>query len=148
MLLQLFRRCLEAERLALADAEALMRAHGRQAYTEARRRERDTVLPDGTAYISQRAHWRRVALIVARMTGKRVGLDTASRIIEPRLATGRLTVQYQIQFLGNAGNVIRELSASAHNVADAIKLISDADWPPLSVTLRVLDHYGRAIHSA
>ena len=26
------------------------------------------------------AHWRRVALIVARMTGKRVGLDTSTRI--------------------------------------------------------------------
>ncbi len=26
------------------------------------------------------AHWRRVALIVARMTGKRVGLDTATRM--------------------------------------------------------------------
>ena len=28
------------------------------------------------------AHWRRVALIVARMTGKRVGVDTATRMLE------------------------------------------------------------------
>jgi hypothetical protein len=27
-------------------------------------------------------HWRRVALIVARMTGKRVGVDTATRMLK------------------------------------------------------------------
>jgi hypothetical protein len=28
------------------------------------------------------AHWQRVALIVARMTGERVGLDAATRMLE------------------------------------------------------------------
>ena len=28
------------------------------------------------------AHWRRVALIVAQMTGKRIGVDTATRMLE------------------------------------------------------------------
>jgi len=28
------------------------------------------------------AHWRRVALIVTRMTGKRIGVDTATRMLE------------------------------------------------------------------
>jgi len=31
----------------------------------------------------RRRTWRRVALIVARMTGKRVGLDAATRMLEP-----------------------------------------------------------------
>jgi hypothetical protein len=83
-MLQWLRSGQEARRLAQADAEALIHDHGGQAYSEARRRERDTVLPDGTTYISQTAHWRRVALIVARMTGKRIGLDTATRMLERR----------------------------------------------------------------
>jgi hypothetical protein len=28
------------------------------------------------------AHWRQVALIVARLTGKRVGVDTATRMLK------------------------------------------------------------------
>ena len=39
------------------------------------------VLPDGTTYAGRTpAHWRRVALIVAKRTGKSVGLDTATRM--------------------------------------------------------------------
>ena len=39
--------------------------------------------PDGTTHAGRTpAHWRRVALIVARMTGKRVGIDTATRMLE------------------------------------------------------------------
>jgi hypothetical protein len=34
-------------------------------------------------------HWRRVALIVARMTGKRVGVDTATRMLENGGASDR-----------------------------------------------------------
>ena len=67
--------------LAQADAEALIRDHGAEAYSEARRRERDVILPDGTTHAGRTpVHWRRVALTVARMTGKRVGLDTSTRM--------------------------------------------------------------------
>ena len=60
-----------------------MRDHGAEAYSEARQRERDVILPDGTTHAGRTpAHWRRVALIVARMTGKRVGVDTATRMLE------------------------------------------------------------------
>ena len=84
-MLQWLRRRREAERLAQADAEALILAHGGRAYAEARWRQRDAVPPDGTAYAGRtRAHWRRVAQIVARMTGKRIGLDTATRMLERR----------------------------------------------------------------
>jgi hypothetical protein len=50
-------------RLAQIDAEALIRDHGTAAYREARQRERDVILPDGTTHAgSTPAHWRRVAL--------------------------------------------------------------------------------------
>jgi hypothetical protein len=81
--------------LAQADAEALIRDHGAAAYREVRERERDVILPDGTTLAGRTPeHWRRIALHVARMTGKRVGLDTATRMLErcgarPGLETSR-----------------------------------------------------------
>ena len=79
------RRRWEAARLANADAEALIRDHGGAAYWEARRRERDVILPDGTTHQGRTpAHWRRVALLVAKMTGRAVGLDTATRMANRR----------------------------------------------------------------
>jgi hypothetical protein len=37
------------------------------------------ILPDGTTHAGRTpAHWRRVALIVARKAGKRIGIDTAT----------------------------------------------------------------------
>jgi len=79
------RRRREAERLANADAQALFRDYDAEAYWEARRRERDVILPDGTTHQGRTpTHWRRVALIVARRTGRRVGLDTATRMLARR----------------------------------------------------------------
>ncbi len=56
-------------------------------------------------------------------------------------------MQFRIQFLDGAANVIREWSANAQTVAGAVALIVDADWPPRAVTMRVLDAYGREVHS-
>jgi hypothetical protein len=36
----------------------------------------------------------------------------------------------------------------AQSVVEPIKLVVDADWPPRAVTMRVLDAYGREVHSA
>ena len=84
MILWLHRRR-EAARLANADAEALIRDHGAAAYWEARRRARDVILPDGTTHQGRTpAHWRRVALVVAKRTGHAVGLDTATRMLMAR----------------------------------------------------------------
>ena len=47
-MLQWLRRRRQAARLAQSDAEALIRDHGAEAYSEARHRERDVVLSDGT----------------------------------------------------------------------------------------------------
>ncbi len=56
---------------------------GVEAYVEARHRERDVILPDVTTHAGRTpAHWRQVALIVSRLTGKRVGVDTATRMGE------------------------------------------------------------------
>ena len=83
MMLRWLQRRQEARRLAQADAEALIRAHGTEAYREARERERDVILTDGTTHAGRTpARWRRVALIVARMAGKKVGVDTATRMLE------------------------------------------------------------------
>ena len=80
-MLRSLRRRRQAEWLAHADAEALVRDHGAEAYREARERERDVILPDGTTHAGRTpAHWRRVALVVAKRTGHRVGLDTATRM--------------------------------------------------------------------
>ena len=69
-MLRWLRRRRQAERLALADAEALIHNHRAEAYSEARERERDVILPDGTTHAGRTpAHWRRVALIVAKRAG-------------------------------------------------------------------------------
>ncbi len=62
-----------AERID-AKAKALIRAFGADAYSEARHRERQA---DNEAMARE---WGRVALAVARLTGKRVGFDTATRM--------------------------------------------------------------------
>ena len=61
--------------------------------------------------------------------------------------SGPLRAQYRIQFLDRSANIIREWSANARDVEGAIKLIVDADWPPRASTMRVLDAYGREVHS-
>jgi hypothetical protein len=70
LLLAWFRRHREAEQ----RAEQLIGELGAGAYSEARRCEREA-LDDESA-----AHWRRVALLVARMTVKREGRDKSERL--------------------------------------------------------------------
>jgi hypothetical protein len=120
-----FRRRRLAARLAQADADALLRDHGAAAaYREARRRERDLVLPDGTTHAGRTpAHWRKVALIVARRAGHAVGPDTATRMLMDRRREmdgaknptrrnsppdGAMTVEYRVQFLDRSGGIVGE----------------------------------------
>jgi hypothetical protein len=56
-------------------------------------------------------------------------------------------MQYRIQFLDGAANVLREWSAYARSVAGAVSLVTEIDWPPHAVTMRVLDANGREVHS-
>ena len=57
-----------------AEADELIHKLGVGAYPAARRREHEAG-SEGMA-----THWRRVALAVARKTGRRVGLDTSTRM--------------------------------------------------------------------
>jgi len=57
-------------------------------------------------------------------------------------------VQYRIQFLDGSSNVLREWSANARSVAGVVSLVTEFDWPPRAVTMRVLDANGREVHSA
>jgi hypothetical protein len=62
-----FRRQREAAWLAQADAETLMFTKGGNAYAEARRRERISLLRVCSAHEPRmRAHWRRVADLIAK----------------------------------------------------------------------------------
>jgi hypothetical protein len=57
-----------------AEADALIHDLGVGAYSAARRREHEA------SSEAMARHWRRVALAVARKTGRRVGLDTSTRM--------------------------------------------------------------------
>jgi len=73
-MLSWLRRRRENARRAEADAVTLI-AEGRLgAYSEARQRQQDAHNAESFA------HWGRVALAVARKTGRRVGLDTGTRM--------------------------------------------------------------------
>ena len=73
MLSWLRRRREQAERIE-AEADALISDLGDGAYVEARRREREASSDE------MEREWRRIALAIARKTGKSVGLDTATRM--------------------------------------------------------------------
>jgi len=73
MLSWLRRRREQAERIE-AEADALISDLGDGAYSEARRRAREASSDE------MEREWSRVALAVAHKTGRRVGLDTATRM--------------------------------------------------------------------
>jgi hypothetical protein len=75
MLSWLRRRRDQAERIE-AEAEALISDLGDGAYSEARRRAREASSDE------MEREWSRVALAVARKTGRKVGLDTATRMVK------------------------------------------------------------------
>ena len=68
------RRRRELVARANADADMLLRELGQDAYAEARLMQNRA----GTA--EERRRWREVAIAIARKTGRRIGLDTATRM--------------------------------------------------------------------
>jgi hypothetical protein len=79
MILMRFGRDGEAEEIVEADANALVSGHGAEAYWEARRRERDANVLDGSTHpVRTPAHWRQVALATAHRTGREIRVDTAT----------------------------------------------------------------------
>ena len=168
MLSWLRRRHLSVERVD-AEAEALIRDLGLDAYSEACRRERaaeDEVTAE---------EWRRVAFAIARTAGKRIGFDTSSRMamnavfapdrpararvsrslpqIEPveeldRMLSAPLQL-FRIQFIG-AGHtgtavLLREVEIEASGVSAAIVAAANEAWPLKTTRLRILDREGREV---
>jgi len=152
-----------------AEAEALIRDLGLDAYSEARRRER-AAGEEGTA-----EDWRRVALAIARMTGKRIGFDTSSRMalnvvfapdrparvrvpqslpqIEPAEELERILSAplqpFRIQFIG-AGHsgtamLLKEVEIEASGISAALVAAANEAWPLKTIRLRILDREGREV---
>ena len=152
-----------------AEAEALIRDLGDQAYQEARRREHEA----SSDAISE--DWALVAQAVARKTGSRVGLNLstqlemntffvldrepgAAREARPRPAPEAApepkaavpTPQpFRIQFMGagmdSAPSVLREDEIRASDVSAAIIAAAIAAWPPKTIGLRILDREGHEV---
>jgi hypothetical protein len=57
-----------------------------------------------------------------------------------------LALQFRVQFLDRAANVVREMYSFSWNVANVIEFISAIEWPPVAVSLRILDADGREVH--
>ncbi len=64
----------EIARQAEDNATTLISEHGAGAYAEARRRQQDAINAEDVA------RWRHAAIAIAKRTGKRIALDTATRM--------------------------------------------------------------------
>jgi hypothetical protein len=134
------------ERIRVA-AGALMDEFGDEAYVEARRREREA-RRDETA-----GAWRRVALVVARWTPRRIGPDAAPpTLLEPNLPTEIVSEQsrtFRIQFVcGTADEGPTNLTEKQIEVADAPAAIiaaANIKWPPQTIGVRILDREGHEV---
>jgi hypothetical protein len=147
MLAWLLRQLERIERIHAA-AGALMSEFGDQAYAEARRREREADR-DKTA-----RDWRRVALVVARRTPRRVGLEAA---IPPPSPEPHPPIEivpdpprtFRIQFVCGADDLgPTNLTEERVEVADAPAAIiaaANIKWPPQTIGVRILDREGHEV---
>jgi hypothetical protein len=130
-----------------AAAGALMDEFGDEAYTEARRRERETDRDE------MADDWRRVALVVARRTPRRVGVEAASPPLpEPSPLTEVVPEQprtFRIQFVcGTPDRGLTNLTEKQIQVADAPAAIiaaANIKWPPQTIGVRILDREGHEV---
>jgi len=167
MLPWLPRRRARIESIA-AEAEALVRDLGEDAYNEARRREHeassDEIVRD----------WGFVALAVARLIGRSADVDpmvrlamnavlvpdrkeTASGKPRPRselrptdeATLAAATHPFRIQFVGAASDrgptKLTEVEIQAADVPSAIVAAANIAWPPRTIGLRILDREGREV---
>jgi hypothetical protein len=155
-----------------AEAEALIRDLGDQAYQEARRREHEAS-SDAIA-----EDWALVARAIARKTGSRVGLNLSTQLEmntffvldrepgvarearprpapepEPEHQSKPVDVPtpqpFRIQFVGAATDsgptILREDEIRASDVSAAIIAAAIAAWPPKTIALRILDREGHEV---
>jgi hypothetical protein len=100
-----------------AEAEALIRGFGDRACSEARRREREASCDEVAK------DWSCVALAVARKTGKRVGLDTATRMaleadfpLEPHQAESTQQPPEETDFLDELMRIVSEAPSAPYHL--------------------------------
>jgi hypothetical protein len=159
-----------AERIE-AEAEALIRSLGADAYSVARLRE-DEASSEATA-----RYWNRVALAVASGAGRRVEADSATgteveagftanrgsgaspprapvsevRPVENQRTLAAKPQPFRIQFLGaapdHAPSILQEVEIQASDASAAIVAASNITWPPRTIGLRILDREGREVFS-
>jgi hypothetical protein len=130
-----------------AAAGALMDEFGDEAYAEARHREREASR-DETA-----GAWRRVALVVARWTPRRIWPDAAPPTVpEPHPPTEIVSGPsrtFRIQFVcGTADEGPTNLTEKQIEVADAPAAIiaaANLKWPPQTIGVRILDREGHEV---
>ena len=146
MLAWLLRQLERIERIH-AVAGALMSEFGDEAYAEARRREREANR-DKTA-----GDWRRVALVVARRTPRRVGLQAVipppPELDPPTEIVSEQPRTFRIQFVcGTDDRGPTNLTEEQVEVADAPAAIiaaANIKWPPQTIGVRILDREGHEV---
>jgi hypothetical protein len=130
-----------------AAAGALMDEFGDEAYAEARRREREARRDE------MAGAWRRVALVVARWTPRRVAPEAAPPTVpEPHPPTEIVSGPsrtFRIQFVcGTADEGPTNLTEKQIEVADAPAAIiaaANLKWPPQTIGVRILDREGHEV---
>jgi hypothetical protein len=86
----------------------------------------------GAQVRSQRTGFEKTRLAIRQADIARVDETTC-------FGSNGLVRKYRMQFLDGSARVIREMFADARNAVGAIGLVADADWPPRTITMRVLD---------
>ena len=130
-----------------AAAGALMDEFGDEAYAEARRREREASR-DETA-----GAWRRVALVVARWTPRRVGRDAAPPTLpepnSPAEIVSEPSRTFRIQFVCGTADEgptnLREEQIEVPDAPAAIIAAANIKWPPRTIGVRILDREGHEV---
>jgi len=127
-----------------AAAGVLMDEFGDEAYAEARRRERQAKRDE------MAGAWRRVALVVARWTPRRVGPEAAPPTLpEPDPPSEIVSEQprtFRIQFVcGTADHDLTEQQVEVADTPAAIIAAANIKWPPKTVGVRILDREGHEV---
>ena len=130
-----------------AAAGALMDEFCDEAYAEARRREREADDED------MAQAWRRVALVVARLTPRRVALESAIAPLPESNPLAEIVSEaprtFRIQFVcGTVDRGPMNLTEKQIQVADAPAAIiaaANIKWPPQTIGLRILDREGHEV---
>ncbi len=130
-----------------AAAGALMGEFGDGAYAEARRREREAKRDEAAGV------WRRVALVIARWTPRRLTPEAAPPTVPEHHPHAEIVSEqprtFRIQFVcGTADEGSTNLTEEQIEVPDAPAAIiaaANIKWPPQTIGVRILDREGHEV---